>query len=90
LAIVAKFAVTGMNTAKYDEIIRQLEANGLGAPNGRLYHVCYGDPDNLQVIDIFESPEQLAAFGAGLAPLLEQMGVQAAPTPAAVHNIIAG
>lgn len=90
MAIIAKFDVVGMDTAKYDEIIRQLGAIGQGAPDGRLYHVCYGDKQRLQVIDVYESPAQLEAFGAKLMPLLQGLGVSAEPTVIEVYNIIEG
>jgi hypothetical protein len=90
MAIVVKFDVTGMDSAKYDEILRRLTAIGQGAPDGRQYHVCYGDKQRLQVIDVFESPAKLEAFGAKLMPILKELGVQATPTPVPVYNIIKG
>jgi len=30
--------------AKYEEVIKKLEAKWAGAPKGRSYHVSYGDP----------------------------------------------
>ena len=61
MAIVVKFDVTGMDAKKYDGIIRDLEAAGLGHPDGRSYHVCFGAKDRLQVIDVFENPATLEA-----------------------------
>ena len=90
MAILAKFDVTGMDAAGYDAVIRQLAEMGQGAPDGRLYHVCYGDRQRLQVIDIYESAAQLDAFGAKLGPLLQSMGVTAQPEVSEVYNIIAG
>ena len=90
MAIVVKFDVTGMDSSKYDQIIRRLAAIGHGAPDGRMYHVCYGDRKRLQVIDVFESPGKLEAFGAKLMPILKELGVQATPTPIEVYNIIQG
>lgn len=90
MAIVASFAVTGMNSAKYDEIIRALEGIGEGAPDGRIVHLCYGDRENLQVIDVYESAAQLAAFGAKLMPILASQGVTAVPAPVEAYNVIQG
>jgi hypothetical protein len=90
MAIVVKFDVTGMDSAKYDEVLRRLVAIGQGAPDGRQYHVCYGDKQRLQVIDVYESPAQLEAFGAKLMPILKELGVQATPNPIPVYNIIKG
>ncbi|MFL5540628.1 MAG: hypothetical protein ACJ8J0_16680 [Longimicrobiaceae bacterium] len=90
MAIVAKFDVSGMDSSKYDEIIRRLNDTGQGAPEGRIYHICYGDRQRLQVIDVFEDPTKLEAFGARLAPFLQEMGVEAGLSVEEVYNIIEG
>ena len=88
MAIVAMFEVNGANSSKYDEVIRRLTEMGLRVPDGQMYHICYGDRENLQVIDVFESPEKLDAFGAKLMPLLQEMGIEAKPIVFEVYNII--
>ena len=90
MAILAMFEVNGATAAKYDEVIRRLTAIGLRVPDGQLYHVCYGDRQRLQVINVFESAAKLDAFGARLMPILHEMGIEAKPTVAEVYNIIAG
>ena len=90
MAIIAMFDVTGATAQKYDEAVRRLTAMGERVPDGRLYHVCYGNKDSLQVIEVFESPANLEAFGAKLMPLLQEIGIQAKPTVFEVHNIIGG
>ena len=79
-----------MPAEKYDEVIRRLDAAGAGAPPGRLYHVCYGAPDNLQVIDLYDSPASLESFGRALLPILQEMGIEARPEVQPVHNTIEG
>jgi hypothetical protein len=88
VAIIAMFDATGATAQKYEETVRRLTDMGLGAPEGRLYHVCYGNKDSLQVIEVFESPADLEAFGAKLMPLLQEIGIQATPTVLEVHNIV--
>jgi hypothetical protein len=88
MAILAMFEVKGTDSSKYDEVIRRLTAIGLRVPDGQMYHVCYGDKQNLQVIDVFESQAKLDAFGAKLGPILQEMGIQAKPTIFEVYNII--
>lgn len=90
MAIAVKYDVSGMTTAKYDQIIAELEQIGQGAPAGRKYHVAYGDENNLQAIDVFERPDQLEAFGAKLMPILQKHGVRAKPEVLAAHNVIVG
>lgn len=91
MAIVVKFEVTGMEASKYDQIMRDLDAIGQTHPDGRLYHVCYGDAQRLQVIDIYESPAKLEAFGGKLMPILQKHGVAARPEVlGAAHNAVVG
>lgn len=90
MAILAMFDVDGADAAKYEEVIRRLTAIGQRVPDGQLYHVCYGDKRRLQVIDVFENPAKLAAFGAILKPILDDMGIQAKPSVFEIHNIIEG
>jgi hypothetical protein len=88
MAIIAMFEVHGADAAKYDEVIRRLTALGLRVPDGQLFHVCYGDPKQLQVINVFENRAKLDAFGAKLGPILQEMGNQAKPTIHDVYDII--
>jgi hypothetical protein len=88
MAIIALFEVEGATAAKYEEVIRQLTDMGLRVPDGQLYHVCYGDTNRLQVIDVFESQEKLDAFGAKLMPILKELDITAGATVAEVYNII--
>lgn len=91
MAIIVHFPVQGMSAAKYDEIIRRLEAAGAGAPPGRLHHTAYGDPANLLVVDIYDSPASLQSFGETLMPILAEFGVDAGqPQVSEVHNVIRG
>ena len=90
MAIVVKFAISGMSASKYDAVISQLEASGAGAPPGRLHHVSYGSHDSLQVIDIFDSHESLENFGKTLVPILQAAGVTAQPDVHEVYRIIKG
>jgi hypothetical protein len=88
MAVLVMFNVTGATAAKYDEVIRRLTEIGLRVPDGQLYHVCYGDKQSLQVIDVFESTAKLDAFGAKLGPILQEMGIDAKATVAEIYNII--
>src|SRR5580765_1323565 len=88
MAIVAMFEVNGATSTKYDEVIRRLTEIGQKVPDGQMYHICYGDRQRLQVIDVFESQAKLDAFGAKLMPILQELGIQARPTVFEVYNII--
>ena len=91
MAVVLRATTPGFTTAKYDELLQKLDAAGAGAPAGRLYHVCFGDPDNLRVSDIWESREAFEKFGETLRPIMEEMGIAAPEIEFfEVHNIIEG
>ena len=90
MAIVATFEVKGATAAKYDEVIRRLTAIGLKVPDGQMYHICYGDKQNLQVINVFESQAKLDAFAAKLVPILKEVGIEAKGTILEAYNIISG
>jgi hypothetical protein len=88
-AIIAIFAVQGATAAKYAEVLDRLDDIGQRTPDGQSYHVCYGDADDLQVIDVFDSRAQLDAFGARLMPILQQLGIAATASIHEVHNVMA-
>jgi hypothetical protein len=89
MSFVLTFTPAGMTANKYDECIQKLEAAGAGNPKGRLYHVCYGDPNNVMVTDVWESVEDFENFGATLIPILAELGVDPGqPTPQPVRNVI--
>jgi hypothetical protein len=55
----------------------------------RSVHVCFGEGDNLQVFDVWDSQEAFDEFGATLMPILEAHGVDpGTPMVAPVHNTI--
>jgi hypothetical protein len=80
-----------MTTAKYEEIVKRLEQAGAGSPAGRLYHVCFGDKENLRVSDIWDSRESFEKFGETLKPIMTDLGINLGqPEIIEVHNIIEG
>jgi len=91
MAVVLRFTSPGMTPAKYEETVKRLEQAGAGSPAGRLYHVCFGDKDNLRVSDIWDSRESFDRFGKTLRPILEELGIDPGePEVLEVHNIIEG
>ena len=89
MAVVLRFTPQGMTAAKYDECVTRLAEAGAGAPAGRLYHVCFGDRDNVSVSDIWDSVESFERFGQTLKPILQDLGIDPGePAILEVHNII--
>ena len=75
MPVVLRFTTPGFTAAKYDEVIQKLDAAGAASPAGRLYHVCFGDTDNLRVSDIWESREAFEKFGETLRPIMQDLGI---------------
>lgn len=91
MSVVLRATTPGLTAAKYDQIVQKLEAAGAGSPPGRLYHVCFGDTNELRVSDIWESREAFDKFADTLTPLMQELGI-APPVIETfeVHNIIEG
>ena len=80
---------SGMNTGKYDKCISRLEEAGADDPKGRLYHVCFGDPNDLMVTDVWDSVKNFEKFGETLMPILKEIGIDPVqPAVHPVHNVI--
>ena len=91
MAILVMFEVTGATSSKYDETISRLAEIGERVPDGQMYRICYGDTQNIQVIDVFESQAKLDAFVAKLVPILQEIGgMEAKATVLEIYNIIEG
>ena len=91
MAIIVHFTPTGMNVAQYEQVLELLRAKGLGAPQGRLSHTCYGTAEDLRVVDVYDSPQSFEAFGQTLVPLLVEHGIDIGqPVVEPVHNLIPG
>lgn len=90
MAISAHFRQAGFTPEKYDEAICRLDAAGHGAPAGRLDHIAIEADGEIEVFDIWESPEALEAWGPrGFIPILLDLGVEFhPPTSHPVRNVI--
>jgi hypothetical protein len=91
MSIVVRFSPAAMTAAKYDEAIRRHEEAGVALPpDGMDYHICFGSEGNLRVSEIWDSREQLEAYGEKLMPILADVGIELAGEPEIfeVHNIV--
>ena len=54
------------------------------------YHICFGTDGDLRVSEIWDSQEQLQAYGEHLMPILADAGIQLSGEPEVfeVHNIV--
>jgi len=91
MSILAVFHLLSMNTEKYDQAVKDLEAAGHGNPEGRLYHVASLQEDGSIIVTDWESAELLDEFSKPLIPILENAGVTPVePKVYPVHNVIKG
>jgi hypothetical protein len=90
MSILIRFAPESQtSTEQYDETIRRLEEAGDFPPDGMEYHVCFLVDGNVRVSEIWDSREQLDAFGQRLMPLLAEAGIDPGePEILDIHNII--
>ena len=91
MSIVVRFTPVSMTAEKYDEAVRRHDDAGIEfPPDGMEFHVCFGHEGNLRVSEIWDSREQLQAYGEKLMPLLAGVGIEFAGEPEIfeVHNLV--
>jgi hypothetical protein len=90
MSIVVRFSPTNVTIEKYEETLRRLKEAGEFPPAGMEYHILFGPDENLRVSEIWDSREQLEAFGERLMPILSDVGIEfsAEPEIFEAHNII--
>ena len=90
MSVVARFQPTNLTTEKYEESVRRLKEAGEFPPDGMEYHVFFGSEGDLHVSEIWDSREQMQAFGERLMPILADIGVEFSGEPEIfdVHNTI--
>ena len=80
---------TPMSAQQYDECIKRLRKAGAAHPPGRVYHACFGGPDNLTVFDVWTSQAAFDKFGQTLMPIMQQIGADPGqPRVMPIHNVI--
>lgn len=78
-----------MSAQQYNECIKRLRKAGAGHPPGRVYHSCFGSPENLMVFDVWTSQAAFEKFGKTLAPILKEIGIDAGqPQVMPIHSTI--
>jgi hypothetical protein len=88
MSIVVRFSPVGLTAAKYDAVSERIQNAVEWPPDGMDHHLCFGSDGNLRVSEVWDSREQLEAFGKQLMPILEDEGIQMAGEPEVfeVHN----
>ena len=81
MSIVVRFPPSNVTRQQYDAVRNALTEAGDWPPEGCQVHVCFGDEQDIRVSEVWESPEQLEAFGEKLRPRLEEAGIQLTGEP---------
>ena len=85
--VVVSFTPPDLTAESYAEVLRRLNQVTTLPPAGGIFHVCYGEPGNLRVTDVFDSMESFEAFAKVLRPIIDALGIHAgAPEIKPVHS----
>lgn len=89
MSVLIRFSPPSLTAAQYDEAVHRLTEQGVFPAAGLDYEICFGEDGNLKVSQVWDSQEQLEAFGARLSPILSELGIDPGePEFVEVHNII--
>jgi hypothetical protein len=89
VSLLIRFAPPSLTAQQYDEVVRRLNEAGVFPADGLEYEICFGSEDNLKVSQVWDSREQMEAFGQRLMPILAEVGIDPGqPEVVQVHNII--
>lgn len=89
MSVLIRFSPSSLTVEQYDGTIQTLEDQGHWPPDGLDYHVCFGSEGSMKVSEIWDSREQLDAFGERLMPVLKGAGIDPGqPEIVDIHSII--
>ena len=89
MSLLIRFSPPSLTAAQYDHVVRRLDEEGVSPADGLDYELCFGSDDQHKVSLVWDSKEQLDAFGARLMPILAELGIDPGePEVFEVHNII--
>ena len=89
VSVLIRFSPRSLKADQYDEVVRRLTEKGVQPADGLDYEVCFGWGDKIRVSLVWDTQEQLDAFGARLIPILAEMKINPGqPGVLEVHNII--
>ena len=89
MSVLIRFSPPSLTAAQYDDAVRRLTEDGVLPAAGLDYEICFGQDGNLKVSQVWDSREQLEAFGERLRPILAELNINPGePEVVPVHNII--
>ncbi len=89
MSVLIRFAPPLLTATQYDQAVQRLTEAGVMPADGLDYEICFGSEGSLKVSQVWDTQEQLDAFGARLMPILAELGIDPGqPEQVEVHNII--
>ena len=89
MSLLIRFNPPSLTAAQYDDAVRRLTEDGVFPADGLDYEICFGSDGHMKVSQVWDSQEQMQAFGERLTPILAELGIDPGePEVVAVHNII--
>ncbi len=94
MAVVMVFQGGGLTQQRYAEVVRKMtRKDRMESPSdwpveGLLVHAAGQGPSGFRVVDVWESEEACNRFGEVLAPLLQEVGIDAPPELYPAHAFI--
>ena len=89
MSVLIRFAPPSLTAAQYDNAVRRLTEEGVFPADGLEYEVCFGSGNKMKVSQVWDSQEQLDAFGKRLMPILAGLGIDPGkPEVVEVHHTI--
>ena len=89
MSVLIRFAPPSLTAEQYDTVVARLWSEGVFPAAGLDYEICFGTDGNLKVSQVWDSKEQMEAFGQRLMPILQEYGINPGePEIVDVHNII--
>jgi hypothetical protein len=90
MAIVTYGHPGGLTKSMYEDGNRRLREAGAFQLPEHLFHVCYGDPDDVQMLGVWQTREAWDRFwNESCRPLLLEMGFDVTFNVYEVHNLAA-
>ena len=81
MSILIRFPPSGVTKQQYESVRNALTESGDWPAEGCQLHVSFGDEEDIRVSEVWESQEQLDAFGEKLRPQLEEAGIELSGDP---------
>ena len=63
MSVLIRFSPPSLTAEQYDSVVARLQRDGILPADGLDYEICFGTDGNLKVSQVWDSKEQMDAFG---------------------------